>query len=87
MSHAVEVNRYARDFVIMAWLTACIVAGVVMTSVVPATAQSATSSLAGTAEPTPEQVKTLLQLLSDPVVKGWTRPDHVVLGVGPEPVP
>ena len=25
----------------------------------------------GTAEPTPEQVKTLLQLLSDPVVKGW----------------
>ena len=23
------------------------------------------------AEPTPEQVKSLLQLLSDPVVKGW----------------
>ena len=71
MSHAVEVNWYARDFVIMALLTACIVAGVVMTSVVPATAQSATSSPVGTAEPTPEQVKTLLQLLSDPVVKGW----------------
>jgi hypothetical protein len=71
MSHAVEVNRYTRDFVIVALLTACIVAGVVMTWVVPATAQSDTSSLVATAEPTPEQVKTLLQLLSDPVVKGW----------------
>ena len=71
MSHAVEVNRDARDFGIMTLLTVCIVAGVVVTSVVPATAQSAPSSLAGTAEPTPEQVKTLLQLLSDPVVKGW----------------
>ena len=67
----VEVNRYARDFVIIALLTACIVAGVMLTSVVPATAQSAVSSPVGTAEPTPEQVKTLLQLLSDPVVKGW----------------
>jgi small-conductance mechanosensitive channel len=71
MSHAVEVNRYTRDFVIMALLTACIVAGAVVTSVVPAMAQSAASSPAGTTEPTPEQVKTLLQLLSDPVVKGW----------------
>jgi small-conductance mechanosensitive channel len=71
MGHAVEVNRYTRDFVIIALLTACIVAGVVVTSVVPATAQSATSSPVGTTEPTPEQVRTLLQLLSDPVVKGW----------------
>jgi hypothetical protein len=71
MSHAVEVNRYARDFVMIAWLTACIVAGVVMTWAAPVTAQSDTSSLVGKAEPTPEQVKTLLQLLSDPVVKGW----------------
>jgi hypothetical protein len=71
ISHAVEVNLYARHFVIMALLTACIVAGVMLTSVVPATAQSAASSPLGTAEPTPEQVKTLLQLLSDPVVKGW----------------
>jgi small-conductance mechanosensitive channel len=55
----------------MTWLKACIVAGVMVTSVVPAMAQSVTSSPAGTAEPTPEQVKTLLQLLSDPVVKGW----------------
>ena len=67
----VEVNRYARDFVIIALLTACIVAGVMLTSVVPATAQSAASPPVGTAEPTPEQIKTLLQLLSDPVVKGW----------------
>jgi hypothetical protein len=66
MSHAVEVNRYARDFVMVTWLTACIVAGVVMTWAAPATTQSDTSSLVGKAEPTPEQVKTLLQLLSDP---------------------
>jgi moderate conductance mechanosensitive channel len=65
------MNRYARDFIIRTWLTACMVAGVVLMSVAPATAQSAPASLAGTAEPTPEQVKTLLQLLSDPVVKGW----------------
>jgi hypothetical protein len=73
MSHASPMNRYARDFIIRTWLTACMVAGVVLMSVAPVTAQSAPAPLAGTAEPTPDQVKTLLQLLSDPQTlrKAW----------------
>jgi hypothetical protein len=39
------MNRYARDFIIRTWLTACMVAGVVLMSVAPATAQSAPAPL------------------------------------------
>jgi hypothetical protein len=69
MSHAYQLSRRARDLVTIGWLTACILAGVV--TAVPATAQSATSPSAGTVQPAPEQVQSLLQLLSDPVVKSW----------------
>jgi moderate conductance mechanosensitive channel len=65
------VPWYARGLVAVGCLTFCIAVAGVVTSAIPATAQPVAPPPAGAAEPTPEQVKTLLQLLSDPVVKEW----------------